>query len=104
MTDPEEKKCVGKRHSLTDQAPEKQPAKDSVEKETAGQPPGKPDFDQKDQNISPNRKAPGPGKTSRPSSESQPEPDAGGESDEETPAPPEAVIDEGTNSRKGKKR
>jgi len=104
MTDPEEKKGVGKRHSLTDQAPEKQPSKDKVEKETSGQPPGKPDFDQKDQNISPNRKAPGPGKTSRPSSERQPEPDAGGESDQETPAPPEAVIDESPKSRKGKKR
>lgn len=99
MTDPKEKKGVGKRHSLTDQTPEKQP-----EQETPEQPPGKPDFDQKDQNISPYRKAPGPGKTSRPASESQPEPEPGSESEEETPAPPEAIIDEGTKSRKGKKR
>lgn len=104
MTDPKEKKGVGKRHSLTDQAPEKQPAKETAEQEASEQPPGKPDFDQKDQNISPYRKAPGPGKTSRPASESQPEPEAGGEAEEEAPAPPEAIIGKGTKSRKGKKR
>ncbi|AZR43197.1 hypothetical protein [Marinobacter salarius] len=104
MTEPKEKKGVGKRHSLTDQAPEKRPAKETAEQEAPEQPPGKPDFDQKDQNISPYRKAPGPGRTSRPASESLTEPETGGESEEETSAPPEAIIDEGTKGRKGKKR
>jgi len=104
MTDPKEKKGVGKRHSLTDQTPENQPEKEKAEQEASEQPPGKPDFDQKDQNISPNRKAPGPGKTSRPASERQKEPEPGSESQEGTPAPPEATIDEGKVGRKGKKR
>lgn len=103
MADPKEKKGVGKHHSLTDQAPEKQPARDAAEKVASGQPAEKPDFDQKDQNISPRRKAPGPGKISRPSSESQPEPEAEGGPGEQTLAPPEAVIDEGSKGRKGKK-
>lgn len=95
---------MGKRHSLTDQAPEKQPAKDSGEEERSAQLPEKPDFDQKDQNISPNRKAPGPGKTSRPSSKRQPGPEAGESADEDSPAPPEAVIGEGAKGNKGKNR
>lgn len=89
MTNHDEKKCVGKHHSLCDQSPEKQ-----GDKEVPEQPPGKPDFDRKDQNTSPQRKAPGPGKGSRTEPQTEPQEDA--------PAPPEAVIDEGPN-RKGKK-
>ena len=104
MTGPKEKKGVGKRHSLTDQTPEKQSAKGTAEQEDSEHAPGKPDFDQKDQNIAPYRRAPGPGKTSRPASDSQPESEAGGEAEEETPAPPEAIIGKGAKSRRGKKR
>lgn len=96
MTNHDEKKCVGKHHSLCDQSPEKQ-----GDKEVPEQPPGKPDFDRKDQNTSPQRKAPGPGKGSR--TEPQTEPESAGEPQDDAPAPPEAVIDDGSTNRKGKK-
>lgn len=91
MASKKEERSVGRVHNASVQKPECQHEKGdrTGEHDTC-----KPDFDEKDSNISPRRKAPGPDKPSQNRSEDSEENPSQPARQQTTPTAPEAKIDD----------